>query len=163
MVAEYNQAARKQQLSEDQMLAVRGNLLEPSPDAEEAGRLERPDFFGFHVVVVCMALHHVPEPSKLVGKLAERLDYHGTLVIVDAVAPSESGIVTKEGADGHVATKTVASHGFTRQEMLDMFSDAGLVDVDIRWYPRRSLVPAEMGGEQQLFFARAKRPGPPST
>ncbi len=109
-----------------------------------------------------MALHHVPEPSKLVRKLAERLDHYGTLVIVDGVAPSESGIARTQVADGVAVMKTVASHGFTKQDMLSMFSDAGLVDAEIRWYPRRSAVPAEMGGQQQLFFARAKRPGPPS-
>ena len=157
MVDEYNQAASKQQLSADQMRAVRGNLLEPSP--EDATNADQPDFFGFHVVVVCMALHHVAEPGKLVQKLAERLDPDGSLVIVDCVAPSESGIERPESAD-HPSTKTVAAHGFTRQEMLGLFSDAGLVDADVRWHPRPSTVPPASGGKQQLFFARAKRPGP---
>jgi hypothetical protein len=161
MVDEYNQAARQQHLSQEQMRAVRGNLLEPS--SEDAAQLEQPDYFGFHVIVVCMALHHVGEPSELVRKLAERLDSDGSLVIVDVVAPSESHIERPQPAPDAGSAKAVASHGFTRQDMLAMFADAGLVDADVRWYPRPSIVPPQMGGKLQLFFARAKRPKASST
>jgi len=153
MVDEYNQAARRQGLSGEQMNAVRGDLL-----ATAIGTLDQPDLFGFHVTVICMALHHVVEPAELVRRLTERLEPGGVLLVVDGVAPSESGFEMPPEVQELASAKTIASYGFTRQEMLDMFAGAGLVEAEVRWHPAPTDLPPQMGGKGQLFYARAKRP-----
>lgn len=149
MVEQYNAAAQRQGLSEKQMRGVRGDLLADSTELNE------PDLFGFDVAVMSAALHHVENPEKMVQKLAERLAPGGTLVILDGVAPSESGCGVPPA---HQASHTVTRQGFKKQEMLDMFRDAGLVDAEYRWFPARTPMPEQNGGAQQMFCARAKKP-----
>lgn len=149
MVEQYNAAARRQRLSKEQMRAVRGDLLADSTELNEA------DLFDFDVAVMSAALHHVENPEKMVQKLAERLAPGGTLVILDGVAPSESGCGVPPA---HPASHTVTRQGFKKQEMLDMFRNAGLVDAEYRWFPARTPMPEENGGAQQMFCATAKKP-----
>ncbi|KAJ9156479.1 hypothetical protein NKR23_g1117 [Pleurostoma richardsiae] len=150
MVEQYNNAARSQGLSGEQMRAVQGDLL-AHPE-----KLDSPDLFNFDVIVISAALHHVEDPAKMVQRLAERLASGGSLVVVDGVAASESGCAVPNAE--HPAAHTVSrKQGFTKQEILDMFSQAGLVDADYRWHPQRTAMPDEFGGEQQIFFARAKK------
>ncbi|KAK4239024.1 methyltransferase domain-containing protein [Achaetomium macrosporum] len=142
MVEQYNDTARHLGLSPEQMRGVRGNLLE---DGEFAAG--GPEFTGFHIAVMSMALHHVADPAGMIKKLAERLAPGGSLVIVDWVTP-------KSPPPDHPAAHTVTRHGFSEKEVREMFADAGLSDYSFRLHPRRSKVP---GGEtQQVFYARGR-------
>jgi len=145
MVGVYNDAARRLGLTSEQMRAVRADLL-----AEDTEAVDGPEFTGFHVVVMSMALHHVADPAKMIERLAGRLAPGGSLVIVDWV---EHGS-TPPGQPVHPAAHTVTRHGFKEEEIRSMFADAGLSDYDYLQHPQKSKVPS--GGEQQLFFARGK-------
>lgn len=157
MVAQYNVAAQKHGLSKQEMYAIQGDLLAESSDV--ASPLEDNDeFFGFDVAVVCMALHHVRDAPKLLEKLGQRLQAGGILVIVDGLSPPESGCeVDVEKAKQHLALPTIEYHGFTRAQVFDMLEKAGLRDADFQLLPQRSRLPPELGAEQQLFFARARK------
>lgn len=152
MVELYNAGARKQNLSWDQMHARQGNLL------EEPEKFEDPDLFGFDVALISMSLHHVENAPKMIEKLAERLRPGGSLVVIDWVSPQESGCGFPPKPAHLPAVETITYHGFTEKQMLDMFNAAGLTDIGYKWHPERSKGPKEIGGEQQLFFARGTKP-----
>jgi SAM-dependent methyltransferase len=146
MVEQYNETARQLGLSPEQMRGVQGNLLELEKDGPLAAA-DDPEFTGFHVAVVSMALHHVADPPALIKKLVERLAPGGSLVIVDWVTP--------EGpSPDHPAAHTVTRHGFNEKEMEEMFADAGLSDCSFKLHPQRSRMP--WGEAQQVFYARGK-------
>ncbi|KAK3307219.1 S-adenosyl-L-methionine-dependent methyltransferase [Chaetomium strumarium] len=145
MVEKYNETARHLGLSPEQMRGVRGDLLGDG-DGEVAVP-DGPEFTGFHIAVMSMALHHVADPAVMIKRLAERLAPGGSLVIVDWVTP--------EGpVPDHPAAHTVTRHGFSEKEMAEMFADAGLSDYSFRLHPQRSRVP--WGETQQVFFARGR-------
>lgn len=145
MVEQYNKTAHNLGLSPEQMRGVQGNLLEDGQFAADG-----PEFTGFHVAVVSMALHHIADPAAMIKKLAERLAPGGSLVIVDFVTPESLP------PPHHPAAHTVTRHGFTEKEMGEMFADAGLVEYSFRLHPQTSRVP---WGEQQVFYGRAKHGG----
>ena len=151
MVEQYNNVAQKQELPRDKMYAVQGDLL-TDPD-----HLKDRDLYDFDVAVICMSLHHVEDAGKMVQKLAERLRPGGSLLIIDWVSPQESGCVLPPQAAQLPAVHTITYQGFTEKQMLGMFEDAGLTDLSYRWHPERSKGPEEILGEQQLFFARARK------
>ena len=78
MVDKYNTEAREAGLSESQMHAVRGDLLAPA-----GGQLESQDFYGFDLIIMSMALHHVDEPNKIIARFVDRLKAGGTVLIID--------------------------------------------------------------------------------
>ena len=147
MVAQYNAAAQSHGLSPDRMRAVQGDLLAGS------GPLDDPDLSDFDVAVISMALHHVEDPEMMVKKLAERLRPGGSLVVVDRLVPAGTGPPLPASFP---AAHTVTRQGFGEEEILGMFAAAGLSDHGFLLYPRLSKVPPELGGDQQLFFARGK-------
>lgn len=146
MVEQYNAAALGHGIPRAQMHAVQGDLLANSES------LNDPDISGFHVIVMSMALHHVEDPAQMISKLAERLKSDGSLVIIDWVTPAEGGLF---GPPDFPAAHTVTRHGFKEEEIRKMFTAAGL-SLGYLLHPRRSKVPPELGGEQQLFFARGR-------
>lgn len=156
MIEEYNATAQSVGLSPEQMRGVQGDLL----DDESAAKLQDPEFFGFDIVIMSMALHHVEDTSKVIRKFAERLAPGGTVLIIDWVTPSESGCrsMPLHNREKIPMRHTIAHMVFTKQEMLDMFSQASLVDGEVKWLNERSEMPEDFGGPQQLFFARAKKP-----
>lgn len=152
MVEQYNAGARRQELSWDQMHARQGDLL------AESEHLKDPDLFDFDVAAIPMSLHHVEDAPKLIEKLTERLRPGGSVLVIDWVSPQESGCGLPPKAAELPAVQTITYHGFTEKQMLDMFKAAGLTNISYKWHPGRSKGPVEIGGEQQLFFARATKP-----
>ena len=151
MVELYNSVAQKQGLPADKMHAVQGDLL------TDPAHLKDPDLYDFDVVAICMSLHHVEDAGKMVQKLAERLRPGGTLLIIDGVSPEESGCNPPPQPAQLPAAPTITYQGFTEKQMLGMFEEAGLTDLSYRWHPERFKGPEEIGGDQQLFFARAQK------
>ncbi|UNI23712.1 hypothetical protein JDV02_009514 [Purpureocillium takamizusanense] len=146
MVEQYNDTARHLGLSADKMHGVRGDLL------NDTVAMSGSELSGFDAVLMSMALHHVADPAKMIKKLAERLALGGSLVIIDWISHAR----TPAGQTPHPASHTITRHGFSEEEMQAMFTDAGLSDFGYLLHPQRSKMP--MGGEQQLFFARARAP-----
>ncbi|EPE10583.1 methyltransferase type 11 [Ophiostoma piceae UAMH 11346] len=56
------------------------------------------------------------------------------------------------------ALKTVVHHGFTIEQMHDIFSKAGLVNSEVRMHPGESEAPPIFGGPMRLFYALAENP-----
>ncbi|KFY32268.1 hypothetical protein V493_00358 [Pseudogymnoascus sp. VKM F-4281 (FW-2241)] len=173
MVKKYNDAARMQSLSEQQMHAVQGDLLVPPGKAPEALKTE--DLYDFDVIVMSMALHHVEDPQQMTTRLVERLRDGGSILIIDW-APGPSGgqdmlhqnhhqthsTYQHEHDGGHQqdmqgAKQTVSRSGFDKKEMDKILKDAGCSEVDYVFHPQLSKLPSEFGGEKQLFFARGKK------
>ena len=172
MVENFNKAARLQGLSEQQMYAVQGDLGSPTATNTHS-ELQGEDFYGFHVIVISMGLHHIENPQELLKRLVERLRDGGAIIIIDWVlgigepkqepASGDAHDVTHHhGGHGsrhghHSAAHTVARVGFSENEMQKMLGEAGCSAVDYVLHPERSKVPPEIGGEKQLFFARGRK------
>ncbi|KAM0545780.1 hypothetical protein ACHAPJ_011204 [Fusarium lateritium] len=157
MVEQYNMLAEAAGFAPNKMRAVHGDLM--SPETTPSPELNTPEFNNFDLVVLCMALHHVEDYAGMVKKLSERLSPNGVLLVVDWVAPSESGC--SEPSKFREASKGTASSkmGFTEMEIKTAFEQAGLVDWRWKWCSERTEVPEEIGGEQQGFFARGQKAG----
>jgi SAM-dependent methyltransferase len=154
MVEQYNATALRLNLTPEQMHGVRGNILEHN----EA--LNGSQFQQFDVAIMSMALHHVEDPAAMVKKLTERLVPGGSLVIIDWLPYGEK-VVGQEGrshshAHSHPGTATIAHHGFSEEELKDMYAQAGLGGFGFLLHSERSEIPN--GGMNQLFFARGNLP-----
>lgn len=154
MVAQYNQMAQSNGLAPEQMRAIQGDLLNPA--GTPSSELMSSDFFNFDVIVMCMALHHVDDYTAMIERLSERLRPGGALVIVDWVSISESGCPTATRAV-ELSNNTITRMGFEEKDLKKAFKKAGLKGFSWKWAASRSIVPDEIGGEQQLFLARGHR------
>ncbi|KAI9056035.1 hypothetical protein LZ554_000967 [Drepanopeziza brunnea f. sp. 'monogermtubi'] len=121
MVNEYNTAALNQGISESEMHATRGNLIDannPNPP-ELAGK----EFFDFDIAAVGLGFHHFDDPALAAKRLAERLKKGGVLMIIDFVPHSH---VLGHGDHSHTAAHTVTHNGFSQDDVKRMFEDAGV-------------------------------------
>ncbi|KAJ4245212.1 hypothetical protein NW762_014082 [Fusarium torreyae] len=154
MVEQYNMLAEAAGFAPDKMRAVHGDLM--NPETTPSPELNTPEFNNFDLVVLCMALHHVEDYAGMIKKLSERLSPNEVLLIVDWVAPSESGCSEppkfREASNGTASSKM----GFTEMEVKTAFEQAGMVDWRWKWCSGRTELPEEIGGEQQGFFARGQ-------
>lgn len=151
MVTQYNKLASENKHPETKMHAVVGNLLD-DVDVPEG-------FETFDLIVMSMALHHVADPDLMIRKLSQRLVEGGVLVIVDWVSHAESGCEPPKPLADSPVKHTVSKHGFTEGEVKAGFEEAGLEGWGWRWFAERSKLPAEFGGEHQLFLARGRKQG----
>ncbi|KAF7551483.1 hypothetical protein G7Z17_g4997 [Cylindrodendrum hubeiense] len=156
MVELYNTKAQEGGISPEKKRAISGDLLHP--EATPSPELNSPEFFGFDVIVMCMALHHVEDPTAMIQKLSERLAEGGSLVIVDWVTPEESGCPLADKAQ-EMSNHTITRLGFFEKDVKEAYEKAGLEDWGWKWVSERCKMPEEIGGEQQLFMARGKRSG----
>ncbi|KAM5344874.1 hypothetical protein ACJ41O_010736 [Fusarium nematophilum] len=155
MTEQYNQMTQNAGFPPEKMRAIQGDLVDP--DATPSDELHSDEFFNFDVIVMCMALHHVEDPDKMIERLTERLSEGGVLVIVDWVAVSESGCPEAEQAK-KLSNHTMTRMGFTEADVRGGYEKAGLEGWGWKWAKARSQVPKEIGGEQQLFLARGRKP-----
>ncbi|KAJ3542398.1 hypothetical protein NM208_g4115 [Fusarium decemcellulare] len=155
MAEQYNEMALKAGFTSKKMLAIQGDLIDP--ESTPCPELDTPEFSNFDYIVMCMALHHVEDPEKMVSKLASRLREGGILVIVDWVAVSESNCADAEQARTFT-NHTMTRMGFEEKDVREPFEKAGLEGWSWKWASTRSQVPKEIGGEQQLFLARGRKP-----
>lgn len=152
MVTQYNKLANEAGHPETKMHAVVGNLLDDGDDVPEG-------FETFDLIVMSMALHHVADPDLMIRRLSERLVEGGVLIVVDWVSHAESGCEPPKPAADSPVRHTVSKHGFTEGEVEAGFRGAGLEGWGWRWFAERSTLPAEFGGEHQLFLARGRKQG----
>lgn len=167
MVAKFNENARKQGLTEEQMHAVQGDLLATTDDAY--GALKGAEFYNVDLIVMSMALHHVEDPQMMIVKLVERLRAGGVLVVIDWMAGSvdhtQPATRREQDTNGHQdqgykqpsAEHTMSRQGFTREELDSMLKHAGCSHAAYVLHEEMSELPAKIGGQRQLFFARGQK------
>lgn len=172
MVEKYNAAARQQGLSEQQMLAVQGDLLATPENTSKA--IQTPDFYGFDVIVTSMSLHHFEDPQQMATKLVERLKDGGSILIIDWVTEanqnpnkvvhnhdhhhSHSNSSNQEETEQLQAVRRIMSRlSFDENEMISILKQAGCTEADFVLHPEVSKLPDKFGGEKRLFFARGKK------
>ncbi|UPK91515.1 hypothetical protein LCI18_002450 [Fusarium solani-melongenae] len=115
MVGVYNAQAKSQGLSRQ---AYQGNLADPADPS--APGFSDAKFFDFDIAGVGLGFHHIDKPDLAAKRLAERLKTGGVLFIIDFVA--------HEMDPEFAAGRGITHHGFTEEQIKDMFEGAGLVD-----------------------------------
>lgn len=140
MIEQFNQNAEKTGFA-DKMSARTGDLLADNVPAELSG----PEYNGFDVVVVSMALHHFHDPAKALKTLGPRLKKVGVMIILDIIPEESSGHHHHHGHDhghshGHEhppqhnsshdnfpegTGETIGVFGFSSDTLKEMFENAG--------------------------------------
>ncbi|KAJ4132726.1 hypothetical protein NW754_015542 [Fusarium falciforme] len=115
MVGVYNAQAQSQGLSRQ---AYQGNLADPADPS--APGFSDAKFFNFDIAGVGLGFHHIDKPDLAAKRLAERLKSGGVLFIIDFVA--------HEMDPKFAAGRGITHHGFTEEQIKEMFEGAGLVD-----------------------------------
>ncbi|KAK3943976.1 S-adenosyl-L-methionine-dependent methyltransferase [Diplogelasinospora grovesii] len=119
MVAAYNARAENQGLLKDEMHAYQGNLCDPSDPSPAA--FTSPDFFNFDIAAVGLGFHHFDDPALAARRLAERLRTGGVLLILDFLPHDKMHTA-------HPATDTVTKHGFSEDEIKQLYETAGAAE-----------------------------------
>ena len=152
---EYNTGARNQGISEAEMFAHVGNLLDPASVPES---LSGPDFHGFDVAAVGMGFHPFPDTALAARRLAERLRKGGVLFIVDFMPHADPDGCSDGHGHGHApgASETVIHFGFSEEDVRRNFEAAGVGDKFEYMVLGKGLVFSHNGKEHRrsLFMAR---------
>ncbi|KAJ3466823.1 hypothetical protein MRS44_004387 [Fusarium solani] len=98
--------------------AYQGNLADPADPS--APGFSDAKFFNFDIAGVGLGFHHIDKPDLAAKRLAERLKTGGVLFIIDFVA--------HEMDPKFAAGRGITHHGFTEEQIKEMFEGAGLVD-----------------------------------
>jgi SAM-dependent methyltransferase len=156
MAEQYNTMALKAGYTPTKMQAVQGDLIDPelTPSAE----LDTPAFFNFDLAVMCMALHHIEDYETMILQLSKRLRPGGILLIVDWVAHYESSGLHNGIRAMNISNGILNGMGFAEDDVKRAYEKAGLEDWSWKWASAPSQVPGEIGGTQQLFLARGRKP-----
>ncbi|VTT56223.1 unnamed protein product [Fusarium fujikuroi] len=152
MVEQYNKMALKAGYTSTKMRAIQADLIDP--ELTPSPEIDTPGFFDFDVVVMCMALHHIEDPDNMILQLSKRLRPGGILLIIDWV-------VSSAGSSAQTENRTlgaISRMGFQESEVKSSYDTAGLEDWAWKLTSAPSQVPREIGGEQQLFLARGRKP-----
>ena len=174
MVAEYNSNASAAGVSQ-KVIGHQADLIGDEVPQDSA------DWTDVDLLVVSMALHHFEYPGQALKKLGTRLKKGGVFYIIDLVPqPGHDHGHNHHGHHGHhhhsdgkqdshghekhqhafgEAAKTVKTHGFSQDDMQQLFQGAGLTD-QINYQVLSS--PLEFTKDDQTFFktvfiARAQR------
>jgi len=153
MVVAYNQRTQEAGIPSEKMSAKVGDLL-----AEHVAQdLQGPEYHDFDIIIVGSALHHFHDQQLAMNRLAARLKKGGILFIVDHIEDQSS-----EQEHKHISpetAKTVHRHGFSVDEMKELFAKAGFgADTKVEVLDR----PLEMtinGHDlvRTVFFARGSK------
>ncbi|KAI1040202.1 hypothetical protein LB505_005425 [Fusarium chuoi] len=152
MVEQYNKMALKAGYTSTKMRAIQADLIDP--ELTPSPEIDTPGFFDFDLVVMCMALHHIEDPDNMILQLSKRLRPGGILLIIDWVASSAGSSAQTENR----TLGAISRMGFQESEVKSSYDTAGLEDWAWKLTSAPSQVPREIGGEQQLFLARGKKP-----
>ena len=163
MVQNYNQRVSEVKLPMSSIHAIEGNILD---EASWSRISEDPAIANFDVAAICMGVHHFSSPRLAIERLTKLLKPStGVLLIIDLVKDVEAGDddpspdhPRRSGGAGH--TIHPAHNGFVREEMRQMFEEAGLVEFGWDTCETHLLMKyKEEGIERMAFFARGTRKG----
>jgi ubiquinone/menaquinone biosynthesis C-methylase UbiE len=159
----------------DQIVSVRGDLLADDVQPTDPP-LSDDQLWNFDLVAISMALHHFDKPQVSLQRLAARLKVGGTLLVIDYTPRDGSTRAQKEyeeelqqenkedgslndsqNPDAIAARHTVTTpNGFTEQEMVSLFQNAGCTQ--FKWKLADRLTPIPVANTKaQLFWARATK------
>ncbi|KAL2758353.1 hypothetical protein ACRALDRAFT_1068705 [Sodiomyces alcalophilus JCM 7366] len=142
MVAVYNTRAENQGLSEDEMRAYHGNLIDPADPAPAA--FADPRFRDFDVAAVGLGFHHMDDPEYAARQLAARLRPGGVFFIIDFLPHAPVGGHGHSHGHGHAhghdhshghehgaghkhsAADAIKHHGFSEERARAIFEAAGV-------------------------------------
>ncbi|KAM0216362.1 hypothetical protein ACHAPA_002173 [Fusarium lateritium] len=156
MAEQYNAMALKAGYTPTKMQAVQGDLIDP--ELTPSTQLDTPEFYNFDLVVMCMALHHIEDYENMILQLSKRLRPGGILLIVDWVAQSENSSLQNGIRAMDISSGSLNRMGFAENDMKGAYKKAGFEDWSWKWASTPSQVPGEVGGTQQLFLARGRKP-----
>ena len=142
------------------MFAIQDDLSSLSP------KLMQPEWFDFDIVIISMALHHVPAPIDLLSQLRKRLTSGGTLLIVEwfyvdlhVQKRSISNPLDPENMIEVVGGQKIWD-GFTPDGVKKMLVAAGLRDAELKVLDETVHIPDHAGdtlagSEKKLMFVKA--------
>lgn len=151
MVKLYNESAAQLGLEPQKMRATQGDLMEPSGPAIYAA-----DFRGFDLAVMCMALHHVPDPLAMLRGLVRMLRPGGKVVIIDWTLDPDQDDGTDVVSPQYSSEYPLAYDGFNKQQMTRLFKEAGCPVNDYQVHPQPSHVPPMSNPWRHLFIAKGE-------
>lgn len=147
MVKEYNERFSGQ--GEDEKLnayAYNANLLDPSEIPES---LSKPEFQNFDLVAVGFGFHHFQNLPLVTQRLVDRLKPGGVLMILDFYSHGKDDFKDP-------ATMTISHHGFTEDQIKNLFASAGLEDNLVLDFGED--VYLKQHATRRPFMARGKKP-----
>ncbi|KAF2719443.1 SAM-dependent methyltransferase [Polychaeton citri CBS 116435] len=164
MIEKFNEAAKASGMSEEQAIAVVGDLLgETVPE-----HLKGPEFENFDVAAVGLGFHHFDDTARCLQRLKDTLKpATGILIIVDFL-PFDHGDHHQHhhhhGSSNSARDKfpdmahTIKHNGFDKPEMEKLFREAGLTDfkMDILDEPAVMELPSGIQ-ERKIFIAKGRR------
>lgn len=147
MVNEYNERFSGQ--GEDEKLnayAYNANLFDPSGIPES---LNKPEFENFDLVTVGFGFHHFQNLPLVTQRLVDRLKPGGVLMILDFYSHGKDDFKD-------AATNTISHHGFTEDQIKDLFTDSGLEDNLVLDFGEDVFI--KKHAKRRPFMARGKKP-----
>jgi SAM-dependent methyltransferase len=120
MVAEFNKKAEEDGLYPDKAYALRGDLLADHVDENFSHR----DYFDFDLVIATMAFHHFADVNTAALRLASRLKEGGVMFIIDGLPDSFPD--HHHRSHNHEAMPTIQKHGFSEDEIRNVFIHGGV-------------------------------------
>lgn len=147
--------------------ATIGNLVDPTnPPPPEWS--QDPSLQSFDFVAIGFGVHHFEDPPGSIKALAERVRPGGVFLlaeILDERTPIHHGHDTPSFREIHSKAYGITKpHGFTRQQMEDYFTAAGLVDFKMEVIGEKVIMDMKnkegnlVQIERELFIAVGKRP-----
>lgn len=167
-VTRFNEAASKL-LGGDtsRMYAVQGDLYDPSLALQDS------EWYNFDVAVTSMALHHFADPVDMLRHLGQRVESGGAVVVTDWLNEipvprnSTGGGEGREKKPYHPTHNADSGHmmdndhgdkvwaGFTIESIKECMAAAGLRNTEVKLHPELSKMPESLGGDKQIFYAKA--------
>ena len=146
MIERYKQLTCSHAPSGLQVSCLEGNIF---AEQDMPSLLQEPALYDFDIVAVGFGFHHFDSPSLCIQRLAERLRPGGTVLIIDFCA----------GGDHLPAKAGITSHGFSEEQMKELFEGQGLVNIGYHRLPRElELKMSEDVMKKHAFFGRAIKP-----
>ncbi|CAF3686437.1 unnamed protein product [Adineta steineri] len=165
MVDVFNHDAQKKDISLDKIYCVKIDSLK-GDQSDVDGQL-------FDVVICVQAYHHFEDPAHITKALAQRLKPKGRLIVIDfADDEGTKTILDRKREGAHIHT-VAHKHGFSFEQMTDMFKSAGLQDIhaeygfkisksEMKSYQGHELFGKALDGDDdislQYFVAHGEKP-----
>lgn len=150
MIAKYNETMVKLGYSPNEVHGVVADLASSAHDQLPETTKQ------YDVAVISLALHHVDDSAAVLKALAKRLKrVTGVLVVVDFLPFKHA-----HKGHAHKMAETIKQHGFTKEQMAELYSSTGFENFGFIVVPERvSIGDDKHGGEdfRDMFIARGSR------